>query len=82
MNPICCHTVLAFRLDEGDDGYSIISIWIEVADFGFFHHTFIYSFHTVFISVLKSYRILHHARVNGRPIRYENISDSNESDTV
>ena len=32
-----------------------------------------YSFHTVFISVLKSYRIHHRLRVNGRPIRCENI---------
>ena len=35
-----------------------------------------YSFHIVSISVMKSYHIYHRPRVNGRPIQYENKSDS------
>ena len=54
--------------------YEIISDW-DV-------YTIPYSFHIAFISVLISYRIRHGLCVNERQMRYENISDSNESDTV
>ena len=54
--------------------YEIISDW-DV-------YTIPYSLHTLFISVLKSYHIHHGLCVNVRQMRYENISDSNESDTV
>ena len=36
----------------------------------------------MFKTVLKRYGIDHRLRQNGRPIRYENISGSNESDTI
>ena len=41
-----------------------------------------YSFSAVFIIAFISYRIHRLLRVNGRPIRYENVPDSFESDTV
>ena len=41
-----------------------------------------YSFHTIFISILKSYSVHYHLYVNGRPIWYENISDPYESNIM
>ena len=39
-----------------------------------------YSFHTVFISASQLCHMHYRLRVNDRPIRYENISHSNEPD--
>ena len=52
----------------------------SISDWGVY--TIPYSLPTTLTIVLKSYRIHHRLRVNGRLKRYKQVTESNKSDTV
>ena len=81
LKTICFHigsivrpTEIIERTASVSSRYEIITDWSV--------YTIPYSSYTVFISILKSYRIHRRLGATGRPIRNENIFDSSESDTV